>query len=110
MNRQDLNEILKAHGTFSVPEEVRAFALGWAQGWYMYVYEQQEVGNIEVDDFHGFLDWDLNLCVNAENLSLDVVAYPYIDEEQQADFSHFTRVVSIPLATNRNNNRKETRK
>lgn len=80
-----------------VPYEVHGFAKGWAMAWVEYVLPTFPDGNVDVDEFHHYKGWELNLVLNAEGLRLEVFAYPYIDEDEQADFSHFVRIAEVPV-------------
>jgi hypothetical protein len=80
-----------------VPPTVYGFATGWATAWNMYVLPTLGVGNVEVDEFHHYNDWELNLVTNGESMSLEVIAYPYIDEDEQADFSHYVKIAEVPI-------------
>lgn len=88
-----------------VPPHVVGFANGWATAWSMYVFPTIKKGNVDVDEFHHYSDWELNLVMNGESMSLEVFAYPYIDEDEQADFSHFVRIAQVnpDLSTTDNN-------
>lgn len=86
-NNEDLYQL--------VPPHVVGFANGWATAWAMYVYPTITEGVVDVDEFHHYSDWELNLVVNDESMALEVFAYPYIDEDEQADFSHFVRIAQV---------------
>lgn len=90
-----------------VPPHVVGFARGWAEAWVMYELPKFDVGNVDADEFHHYSDWELNLVINPESLSVEVFAYPYIDEDEQADFSHFVRITEVPLDFTTDTNNKE---
>jgi hypothetical protein len=90
-----------------VPPTVYGFATGWATAWNMYVLPTYGVGNVEVDEFHHYNDWELNLVTNGESYSLEVIAYPYIDEDEQADFSHYVKIAEVPMDFTTDKNNKE---
>lgn len=88
-----------------VPPDVVGFAKGWAMAWNEYALPTTFIGQVDVDEFHHYNDWELNLVLNAEGLRLEVYAYPYIDEDEQADFSHFVRIAEVPLNFKTGNNK-----
>ncbi len=100
-NNESLHEL--------VPPDVVGFAKGWARSWVEYSLPTFPAGNVDVDEFHHYNDWELNLVLNPEALRVEVYAYPYIDEEEQADFSHFVRIAEVPLNFTTDNNKSKER-
>lgn len=109
MKRETLNLWLQFHEDLhdAVPDEVVGFAKGWATAWVLYELPKYDLGEVDTDEFHHHNDWELNLVINPESLSVEVFAYPYIDEDEQADFSHFVRITEVRLDLNTDTNNKE---
>ena len=80
-----------------VPDKVVGFAYGWATSWINYEMGKTLTGSVDVDAFHHYEDWELNLVLNPESLSLEVVAYPYIDEDEVSDFSYPIKIANVPV-------------
>lgn len=80
-----------------VPDKVVGFAYGWATSWINYEMSKTLVGNVDVDAFHHYEDWELNLVLNPDSLSLEVIAYPYIDEDGVSDFSYPIKIANVPV-------------